>query len=141
VRDFTQELVLHSSWPDLGASRVEVGHPENQLIRGYKGRWILMHGRLASGMGRVGVGSRPRIFGFRYQTVRTDDQETQQSKENENRKEKQSKLGTQLGKLVLIGKDDYSQNEDKIVLGFIIAITVATPRFIYHRSHQVSKSS
>jgi hypothetical protein len=37
-------------------------------------------------MGRVGVGS--RIFGFRYQTVRTDDQETQQLKENENRKEK-----------------------------------------------------
>jgi hypothetical protein len=44
----------------------------------------------------VGVGSTPRI------------NETQQLKENENWKERQSKLVTQLGKLVLLGRENYS---------------------------------
>jgi hypothetical protein len=67
-----------------------------------------MPGRLTSGVGRVGVGSTPRIFGSRYQVVRTYDHETQQLKENENWKERQSKLVTQLGKLVLLGRKNYS---------------------------------
>jgi hypothetical protein len=33
-----------------------------------------MPGRLTSGVGRVGVGSTPRIFGSGYQVVRTYDQ-------------------------------------------------------------------
>jgi hypothetical protein len=58
-----------------------------------------MPGRLTSGMGRVGVGSRPRIFGSRYQAIRTYDQR------DPTIEGKQSKSAIQPGKLILIRKE------------------------------------